>query len=57
MVVATGRIFNYLLNDHKVPGSYHQRMAAESLQLAGWAGAIFSSLRQLAITRRLRKSS
>jgi hypothetical protein len=57
MVVATGGILNYLLNDHRAPGSYHLRMAADALQLAGWAGTIFSSIRQLAITRRLRKSS
>ena len=56
MVLATGGILNYLLNEDQAPGSYHLRVAADALQLAGWAGAIFSSIRQLAITRRLRKS-
>jgi hypothetical protein len=54
MVLATGGILNYFLNDHQVPGNHHLRMSADALQLAGWAGAIFSSIRQLAITRRLR---
>lgn len=57
MVLATGGILNYFLNDHQVPGNRHLRMAADALQLAGWAGAFFSSLRQLAIKRKLRKSS
>jgi hypothetical protein len=57
MVLATGGIFNYVLNDHQAPGNYHLRMAADALQLAGWAGATLSSIRQLAIARRPRKSS
>lgn len=51
MVVATGGIINYFLNDHRVPGSIALRTAADALQLAGYLGAISSSLRRRAITR------
>jgi hypothetical protein len=52
MVVATGGILNYFLNDHQAPGSYALRMAADTIQLAGYFGAISSSLRRLTIARK-----
>lgn len=52
MVVATGGILNYFLNDHQVPGSYALRMAADAIQLAGYLGAVSSSLRRLSIARK-----
>jgi hypothetical protein len=51
MVVATGGILNYFLNNHQVPGSYALRMAADAIQLTGYLGAVSSSLRRLTITR------
>jgi hypothetical protein len=52
MVVATGGILNYFLNDHQVPGSHAVRMAADAIQLAGYLGAVSSSLRRLTIARK-----
>jgi hypothetical protein len=52
MVVATGGILNYFLNDHQLRGSYALRMAADGIQLAGYLGAVSSSLRRLTIARK-----
>ena len=52
MVVATGGILNYFLNDHQVSGSYALRMAADAIQLAGYLGAVSSSLRRITIARK-----
>jgi hypothetical protein len=54
LVVATGGIVSYFVNEHQVPGNYHLRMAADALQLAGYIGAASFSLRRRVIARKAR---
>ncbi len=52
MVVATGGIFSYLLNNYSGPGGHVSRIVAVAIQATGYAGAVCFALRRLAATRK-----
>ncbi len=51
LVVATGAILKYKLDDHRVPGSHSLRLLADAIEFAGFLGAVACGLAARAIPR------